>query len=143
MGYAFLYGVFGSLIGTNFGATLYDKMLQPIVPDAGLLASGSPLPLVTVSKLKTFWLIFTVLGAVCLAGMLLYNRFFAEDTPKSNRRARLVMMIAYGIIALVGFYFFVYSLFLTPQVQWKTFVQSIIMLGLGGGGIFTCTIKRE
>ena len=31
MGYAFLYGVFGSLLGSNLGAFLYTLMLKPVV----------------------------------------------------------------------------------------------------------------
>ena len=36
MGYAFLYGVFGSLLGSNLGAFLYARMLKPVIgtPDA-------------------------------------------------------------------------------------------------------------
>ena len=33
------------------------------------------------------------------------------------------------------FYFFIYALFLVPEIQWKTFVQALILLSLGGGGI--------
>lgn len=136
MGYAFLYGVFGSLIGTNVGAVLYERMLQPVVPDAALLASGAPMAAETLARVRSFWMIFAVLGIFCLAAMLLYNRFFSEDTPQSNRRARLVMNIAYGVIAAVGIYFFIYSLFLAHGVQWKVFIQSVIMMALGGGGLY-------
>ena len=31
MGYAFLYGVFGSLLGSSLGAYLYERMLKPVV----------------------------------------------------------------------------------------------------------------
>jgi drug/metabolite transporter (DMT)-like permease len=80
-------------------------------------------------------LIFAVLGVFCLAGMLLYNRFFSEDTPETNRRAWKVMLGIYLVIAAAGIYFFIYSVFLSPQIQWKTFVQSLIMLAFGGGGM--------
>jgi len=135
MGYAFLYGVFGSLIGSNLGAILYERVLLPVAPSAEAVKAGIPLAPEVVSQVKYFWLIFAVLGVFCLAGMLLYNYFFSEDTPKTNRRARKIMLGIYFIIAAAGLCFFVFALFLSPQIQWKTFVQSLIMLALGGGGM--------
>jgi POT family proton-dependent oligopeptide transporter len=135
MGYAFLYGVFGSLIGTNLGAVLYARILNPVAPTEAAVASGAPLASNMISQVKFFWLIFAVLGVFCLAGMLLYNRFFSEDTPETNRRAWKVMLGIYLVIAAAGIYFFIYSVFLSPQIQWKTFVQSLIMLAFGGGGM--------
>ncbi len=135
MGYAFLYGVFGSLIGSNLGAVLYEKILKPIAPTEDAVASGVPLASNVISQVKFFWLIFAVLGIFCLAGMLLYNRFFSEDTPETNHRAWKIMLGIYAVIAAAGIYFFVYSIFLVPQIQWKTFIQSLIMLAFGGGGI--------
>lgn len=136
MGYAFLYGVIGSLIGSNFGAVLYERMLTPLVPRAAeALKAGTALPPDIVSSVRTFWLIFAVLGFVCVAGMLLYNKFFSEDTARTNRRAWAIMFGVYGLLALAGLYFLAESLFLSPQVQVRTLVQSLILLGLGGGGI--------
>jgi dipeptide/tripeptide permease len=135
MGYAFLYGVFGSLIGTNLGAVLYENILKPVVPSAKAVEAGLPLAAEAVSQAKSFWLIFAVLGGVCLVGMLLYNRFFSEETPETNRRAWKIMLGLYSVFALAGFYFLIYSLFLVPEIQWKTFVQALILLSLGGGGI--------
>lgn len=135
MGYAFLYGVFGSLIGSNLGGVLYEKNLAPIAPPVADVESGLPLSSEILSQVREFWLIFAGLGIVCLAGMLLYNRFFSEDTPSTNRRAWRIMLIVYIVIAGAGVYFLIQSLFLAPQVPWKTFVQSLIMLLLGGGGI--------
>ncbi|UCG52028.1 MAG: MFS transporter [Candidatus Latescibacterota bacterium] len=142
MGYAFLYGVVGSLFGSNFGAIMYDKILLPVVPPAEGVQAGVPLEPHVLEKIREFWLIFAVLGVVCLTGMLLYNRFFAEDTPVTNRRAWRIMVVMYGILSVGGVYFFIQSLFGTDQIQWKTFVQSVIMLGLGGGGI-TLSLKRR
>jgi len=71
---------------------------------------------------------------LCLVGMLWYNRVFADDTPKANRKAWKVMLGIYIFIAVVGIYFLSASLFFDPQIQWKTFIQALIMLGLGGGG---------
>ncbi len=135
MGYAFLYGVFGSLIGSNLGAVLYENILRPVAPSREAVETGVPLATAAVSQVKFFWLIFAVLGIFCLAGMLLYNRFFSEDTAETNHRAWKLMLGIYALIAAVGIYFFIFSLFLTPQVQWKTFVQALIMLTLGGGGL--------
>ena len=142
MGYAFLYGVFGSLIGSNMGAILYDKILKPVVPLAEDVAKGLPLSPDVSSQVKFFWLIFAVLGVFCLAGMLLYNHFFSKDTPETNRRAWKIMLGIYILIAGAGLYFFISALFLKPQIQWKTLVQSLIMLGLGGGGV-KISLRRE
>ncbi|MCK4496355.1 MAG: hypothetical protein KAU91_08395, partial [Candidatus Aminicenantes bacterium] len=143
MGYAFLYGVFGSLIGSNLGATLYERILNPIVPPAEAVAAGVPLAPEVLSQVKFFWLIFAVLGIFCLAGMLLYNHFFSKDTPETNRRAWKIMLGIYVVIAGVGLYFFIFALFLSPQIQWKTFVQALIMLGFGGGGVFISLRRNE
>jgi dipeptide/tripeptide permease len=135
MGYAFLYGVFGSLIGSNLGAVLYEKILNPLVPNAEDLSSGVLLSQEVIGQLKFFWLIFAVLGVVCLLGMLLYNKFFAEDTPKTNRRAWKIMFGIYIVFSLAGIYFMISSLFLAEEIQWKTLVQGLILIALGGGGI--------
>jgi len=142
MGYAFLYGVFGSLIGSNLGAVLYENILRPVAPSREAVQAGVPLAAEVVSQVKFFWLIFAVLGIFCLAGMLLYNRFFSEDTAETNRRAWKLMLGIYALIAAVGVYFFIFSLFLTPQIQWRTFVQALIMLTLGGGGL-ALSFKQE
>jgi dipeptide/tripeptide permease len=142
MGYAFLYGVFGSLIGSNLGAVLYENILRPVAPSREAVETGIPLAAEAISQVKFFWLIFAVLGIFCLASMLLYNKFFSEDTPETNRRAWKIMLGIYALIAAVGVYFFIISLFLTPQIQWKTFVQALIMLTLGGGGL-ALSLKNE
>ena len=135
MGYAFLYGVIGSLFGSNIGAILYERILKPVAPSAEAVASGLPLSPNVLSQARLFWLIFAAIGVVCLLGMLLYNRFFSEDTPETNRRAWKIMLGLYSVFAVAGVYFLVYSLFLTAEIQWRTLVQALIMLGLGGGGM--------
>lgn len=142
MGYAFLYGVFGSLIGTNLGAVLYENILKPVVPSARAVEAGLPLAAEAATQAKSFWLIFAVLGGVCLIGMLLYNRFFSEETPETNRRAWKIMLGLYSVFALAGFYFLIYSLFLVPEIQWRTFVQALILLLLGGGGL-SISMRRK
>lgn len=142
MGYAFLYGVFGSLIGSNLGAILYEKILSPLVLPAEQVAAGVSLSAETVSQVKFFWLIFAVLGIFCLGGMLLYNKFFSEDTAETNRRAWKIMLGLYNVFAIAGVYFLIYSLFIAAQIQWRTFVQALILLGLGGGGL-GISLKRK
>lgn len=135
MGYAFLYGVFGSLFGSNFGAALYEKILKPIVPNPMDVAAGVPLKPEVIGQVRLFWLIFAVLGIVCLVGMLLYNKYFSEDTPATNRRAWRIMLAIYVILAAAGVYFFIDSVVLAEKIQWRTFIQALIMFGLGAGGI--------
>jgi proton-dependent oligopeptide transporter, POT family len=142
MGYAFLYGVIGSLFGSNFGAVMYEKILKPVVPAESLLNSGASLSAAAVGQIRLFWLIFAGLGIVCLVGMLLYNRFLSEDTPAANQLAWRIMLGVYILLTVFGLYFMVSVLFLSDQIQWKTFVQALIMLGIGGGGI-RISIKRQ
>jgi proton-dependent oligopeptide transporter, POT family len=123
MGYAFLYGVIGSLVGSNLGGVMYEAMLKPIVdqPDTG-------------STIKTFWLIFAGLGIVAMLGLLLYNRFLATNTPKANKISRQLMIAVYsGLIILGGW--FLYNSVSAETIAYKTMVQAIIMLVIGSGGI--------
>jgi POT family proton-dependent oligopeptide transporter len=135
MGYAFLYGVFGSLLGSNLGAVLYEKILAPIAPTAEAVAAGTPLSPDVLVQVRNFWLIFAGLGIFCLAGMLLYDRYLSEDTPITNRKAWRIMLGIYSVIGVAGIFFLIQAVFLAEQIQWKTFVQSLIMLTLGSGGI--------
>lgn len=135
MGYAFLYGVFGSLFGSNLGAVLYSRILKPLAPDPKDLAAGIPLEPHVLGQIRYFWMIFAILGIVCLVGMLLYNKFFSEDTPESNRRAWMIMMGIYCVLAAAGLYFLIHSIFLADQINWRTLVQALILLFLGGGGV--------
>ncbi len=135
MGYAFLYGVIGSLVGSNLGAVLYKKILKPVAPDPELVEAGLPLPAEAVARAKLFWLIFAIMGIAAVVGMFLYDRYFSKDTPQTRLKAWKIMLGLYIILLLAGVYFFSYSLFLSEQIQWKTLVQSCIMLLLGGGGV--------
>jgi len=142
MGYAFLYGVFGSLFGSNFGAIMYENILKPVIPTPEAVLEGSPLDPNVLGQVRLFWMIFAVLGIVCLIGMLLYNKYFSQDTPETNRKAKKIMMAVYIILIIAGSYFFIESLVLSEQIQWKTFIQALIMLGLGGGGM-KISLKRS
>ena len=168
MGYAFLYGVFGSLFGSNLGGILYEKILKPFVitPEGfaeavpnipylygfrenflAVLRVGNHDSLITwtpevVKQVRLFWLVFAVLGILCLIGILMYNKYFSKDTPETNRRARKIMLGIYFFLAAAGIYFLIYSLLISDQVLWKTFTQSLILLGLGGGGV-AISLKKE
>jgi len=142
MGYAFLYGVFGSLFGSNFGAILYERMLKPLAPDSDALASGAALSSQALGHIKIFWMIFAGLGGVCLLGMILYNKFFSEDTPESNRISRKIVIAIYALLGAGGAYFAFHSIFLADEIQWRTLVQSMILLLLGAGGL-RITFKKQ
>ena len=130
MGYAFLYGVFGSLLGSNLGAFLYTRMLKPVV--------GTPEAFATT---RMFWLMFAVLDVIAAVGLILFARAFTADTPDTRRRARTVMSGVYALILLVGFGFF-YAAVSSSPAQYRTLVQSIIFLALGAGGLIV-SLKRR
>jgi proton-dependent oligopeptide transporter, POT family len=123
MGYAFLYGVFGSLIGSNLGAFLYERMLKPAVgtPRAG-------------GQARLFWAMFAVLDVVAAVGLIVFARRFGEDTAETRRRAARVMTGVYTLIGLLGVAFLIFALTASP-VQYKTAIQALIFLLLGGGGL--------
>jgi POT family proton-dependent oligopeptide transporter len=123
MGYAFLYGVFGSLLGSNLGAFLYARVLKPALGTPG--ADG---------RARAFWLLFAVLDVVAAAGLVLFARRFGEDTQETRRRAARVMTGVYAGIALLGVAFLAAAVSSSP-VQYKTAVQALIFLLLGGGGL--------
>lgn len=123
MGYAFLYGVFGSLLGSSVGAFLYDRMMTPVV--------GTP---AADGRARTFWLMFAVLDVIAMAGLILYNRAFATDTPDTRRRALAIMRGVYALILLLGGVF-LYSAFSTTPVQSRIAVQAVIFMALGIGGL--------
>jgi hypothetical protein len=131
MGYAFLYGVIGSLIGSTLGGSLYETFLKPLV--------GSPDP---AEVIRNFWLGFALLGGVAAAGLLAYNRFFSADTPVNNRRAEKAMLAIYGVVLLVGAYFGYSTLTAAGPASYRTLVQAAIMVVLGGLGL-TVTLRRD
>jgi POT family proton-dependent oligopeptide transporter len=123
MGYAFLYGVFGALLGSNLGAFLYERMLKPT---AGTEAADG--------AARNFWLLFAALDVAAAAGLFLFARAFGEDTTARRRRARAVMAGVYLLIALLGCAFLVAAVS-GPTVQMRTAVQAALFLALGGGGL--------
>jgi POT family proton-dependent oligopeptide transporter len=123
MGYAFLYGVFGSLLGSSIGAFLYDRFMTPVV--------GTPL---AHGRARTFWLMFAVLDVIAAVGLVLFNRAFGEDTADTRRRASMVMRGVYALILLLGAGF-LYVAFSSTPVQSRVAVQAVIFIALGIGGI--------
>jgi dipeptide/tripeptide permease len=123
MGYAFLYGVFGSLLGSSLGAFLYERMLKPALGTPG--ADG---------RARTFWLLFAALDVVAAVSLVLFARRFGADTEETRRRARAVMHGVYGAVLLIGVAF-LYVAFSSSPVQARTAVQAAIFIALGAGGL--------
>jgi len=123
MGYAFLYGVLGSLLGSSLGAFLYEAMLKP--------ALGTPQ---ADARARTFWLLFAALGVVAVAGLVLFARHFGANTEQTRRRARLIMRGVYVAVLLVGAVF-LYAAFSSTPVHARTAVQAVIFIALGAGGL--------
>lgn len=130
MGYAFLYGVIGSLVGSSLGGAMYAAWLKPLVGRAG-----------TEAATRGFWLVFVVLDVAALLGLLAYNRAFAADTAETNERARKVMLGVYALLLLGGAAFLVRSL-AGAEPSPRTLVQAAIMLALGGGGMAVSARRR-
>ena len=123
MGYAFLYGVIGSLVGSNLGGAMYENLLKPLVGQTGI-----------ENDIRLFWLIFAFLGLVAGLGLLLYNKYFSADTPESNAKARTIMMGVYTVLIVIGIWFIKLSVS-KEEISYKTLVQAAIMLLIGSGGI--------
>ncbi|MBI3194458.1 MAG: hypothetical protein HYZ34_08350, partial [Ignavibacteriae bacterium] len=124
MGYAFLYGVIGSLVGSNLGGVMYEAMLKPLVGQTGV-----------EGDIRNFWMIFAGLGIFATVGLFLYNKFFSADTPETNRKARSIMLGIYSVLILLSIWFFYKSVFGGATIAYKTMVQAIIMLIIGVGGV--------
>jgi dipeptide/tripeptide permease len=125
MGYAFLYGVIGSLIGSNLGGSMYESMLKPFAGKEG-----------AASAYREFWLIFAVLGFLAMIGLIATNRFCSADTPAANRLARRIMLLLYAGVLLIGGWFFYESTIVATTIAYKTMVQAVIMLAIGGCGLW-------
>jgi dipeptide/tripeptide permease len=130
MGYSFLYGILGSLLGSNIGAFLYERMMKPVIgsPEAG-------------PRARLFWLLFAALDVVAVFGLIMFNRAFGKDTPETRRGAAKVMVGVYAGILLLGVTFLVFA-FSSQPPQYRTAVQSIIFLALGGGGLVMSRRRR-
>jgi MFS family permease len=123
MGYAFLYGVFGSLLGSNLGAFLYARVIEPVL--------GTP---ALRGRAALFWVLFAVLDVGAAGALVLFFRRFGADTPDTRLRAARAMRLVYGLIVLLGLAFLTIGLTAHP-VQVRTVVQAVIFVALGTGGI--------
>jgi hypothetical protein len=126
MGYAFLYGVIGSLVGSNVGGEMYNSFLKPLVGQEGV-----------GSQLRTFWIVFAALGVATMFLLLLYNKVFGEDTEETRAKARRVMIIIYFVLIGLSVAMPVFVLSTKGAIAPKTWIQSGIMLAVGVGGLFT------
>ncbi|MGA2259988.1 MAG: MFS transporter [Acidobacteriota bacterium] len=124
MGYAFLYGVFGSLLGSNVGALLYARMIEPVLHTDAI-----------TSRCTVFWLFFAVLDIFATLGLILFFRKFGTDTVETRRRAARAMNHAYVLIGLLGLIFLVIGVSAQP-IQYRTAVQAFIFLALGAAGLW-------
>jgi dipeptide/tripeptide permease len=132
MGYAFLYGVIGSLVGSNVGAVMYESMLKPLAGQPGV-----------GNQLRNFWLIFASLDVVAVVGLLAYNRVFAVETPANRRLARQVMILVYTLLLVLGAWYLYSSTFRGATMAYRTMVQAVIMLAIGAGGIAISAKERN
>jgi len=119
MGFAFLYGVIGSLLGSNIGSFLYGRIMKPVI--------GTP---EAPGRARLFWLMFAVLDVVAAVGLILFAKAFGTDTAETRRRARPVMNFVYVLILVLGGVFLYYAAGNT-----RTIVQALIFVGLGVGGL--------
>lgn len=126
MGYAFLYGVIGSLVGSNLGGELYVSLLGPLVgtPDAG-------------STAKNFWLGFALTGLGAAAALFVYDKLIGKDTEITRRRARSTVMVIYGALVLGAPGMLIFVNHTKGGIPAKTLIQCAIMLLLGVGGLWT------
>ena len=123
MGYAFLYGVFGSLLGSSLGAFAYERMLEP--------ALGTPH---ADGRARLFWLMFAVLDVVAAAGLVVFSRVFGPDNAETRRRARAVMRGVYSLLVVLGLLFLWVALS-GERVQPRIAVQAAIFVALGTCGL--------
>jgi dipeptide/tripeptide permease len=131
MGYAFLYGVFGSLLGSSLGGFLYEQMMKPVIGTAEAAATA-----------RTFWLMFAVLDMVAAACLVLFVRLFGQDTRETRRKARAVMRVIYMAIFLIGAGF-LYGALSQDELQPRIAVQALIFMTLGLGGLVVGRGARE
>jgi dipeptide/tripeptide permease len=123
MGYGFLYGVFGSLVGASLGSRLYAYMLKPAI--------GTP---AAASAARTFWLLFVALDAVAVVALILFARYLSVDAPKTRFTARVLMYFVYSLVGLLGFLFLIQAA-TAAAADYKMMVQAAIFMAIGAGGL--------
>ncbi len=130
MGYAFLYGVFGSLLGANVGSFLYARIMTPAI--------NTPL---AAERARLFWLLFAGLDLVAMVGLIAFAKHFGTDTPAARKGSRFVMYGVYILIFLVGAAFF-WSAFSSAPVAYRTIVQAVIFIAIGAAGFLMNFLRR-
>ena len=106
MGFGFLYGVFGSFIGSNLGAFLYVRFVDwPMIAfiRESFASRGIPTQITANEKISValkaaegigltkteiashamtseLWLLFSGIGVMCIVGLLLFQKFVASKT---------------------------------------------------------------
>ena len=102
LGFGFLYGVFGSSIGSILGANLYNKFINtPILTQLKLklgslgvaVADNTPLTevvrigenygiskqdIISYGEPTKLWLIFCLIGVIAIISLLLYSKFITN-----------------------------------------------------------------
>lgn len=131
MGYAFLYGVFGSLLGASLGSRLYAYMLKPVI--------GTP---AAATQSHLFWLMFVALDAVAVTALVFFSRRLGEDTPETRRTARILMYFVYGSIGVLGLLFLLQAT-AAAATDYKTLVQAIIFMAVAVGGLLMNRGRRN
>ncbi len=121
LGYAFLYGVIGSLFGSNFGAVLYAAIAKP-----GEGSAENP---------TLFFMILFVLGICSFLGLRAFDKHFSEDTPETQKKSRKYVSMIYIFLILAAAGIMVWKYF-AHDLSPKTIVQAIILTLLGIGGLF-------
>ncbi len=130
MGYAFLYGVFGSLIGASVGSHLYARLMTPVV---GTSAASA--------RAQMFWLLFAGLDVLAMFGLFFFARYCGTETPGTRKWSRRVMYVAYlGILAL-GLWFLQAGLS-TSTVTYRMVVQATIFVAIGSAGLLMTFLRR-
>ena len=124
MGYAFLYGVIGSLVGSNVGGEMYRAILLPLRDQADVH-----------DTIRVFWLVFAILGICTMGTLALYNKLFGQDTKETRTRARLVMVLLYSLIIFGAFAILYFVISTKGELPVKTAIQAGIMFVIGFGGL--------
>ncbi|MBN2414724.1 MFS transporter [bacterium] len=132
MGYAFLYGVIGSLVGSNVGGELYNAIMVPLRDQAG-----------NEGTVRMFWLVFAILGIATMGGLGIYNKLFGEDNETTRARAHRVMVFVYGLIVVAAFAILYLVTSSQGMLPVKTAIQSGIMFVIGTGGLYIMLTAKK
>ncbi len=132
MGYAFLYGVIGSLVGSNVGGEMYNSFLKPLVGKTGI-----------EYQLRNFWIVFAALGVVTMFLLALYNKVFGVDSAETRAKARRVLIIIYFVLIAISIAMPIFVVSTKGAVPPKTWIQSGIMMAVGISGLYTLFRSKD